>query len=299
MVNASKALFISVAVLIGIHSLGAAQAPGGWIFDSTKDEMTDELRFYVSSDSRPTSTSDDDEVTGTIAWRCSATEGRELFLLLDKYFGGNSDDEVFVETRFDSEPPDSAWWNLSRNKRGAFMPTEGISRFTNRVERGRRLLIRVTDPLDGETVTYSFALTGFSTAYRRFQSKCPSGTKNAPKRSDSPTRIDSVVLNEPDESQVFMGSVVEERPEILTRPQLQYPDLLRQAGVQGRVLVQAIIDTAGRVEPLSVKVIQSPNPGFDQAAKSMVMQTLFRPGRVHGRPVRVLLNLPIDFTIKR
>lgn len=99
--------------------------------------------------------------------------------------------------------------------------------------------------------------------------------------------------------QVFMESVVEERPELLTRPPLQYPDLLRQAGVQGRVLVQAIIDTSGRAEPASVKVIQSPNPGFDQSAKQMVLKALFRPARVHGRAVRVLVNLPIDFTIKR
>ncbi|HYT63976.1 MAG TPA: energy transducer TonB [Gemmatimonadales bacterium] len=99
--------------------------------------------------------------------------------------------------------------------------------------------------------------------------------------------------------QVFMESVVEERPEVLSGPSLQYPDLLRQAGVQGRVLVQAIIDTAGRAEPPSVKVIQSPNPGFDQPAKTYVLRALFRPARVHGRAVRVLVNLPIDFKIKR
>jgi len=103
----------------------------------------------------------------------------------------------------------------------------------------------------------------------------------------------------PSSDQVFMESVVEERPEVLSGPQLQYPDLLRQAAIQGRVLVQAIIDTTGRAEPPSVKVIQSPNPGFDQSAKNYVLTALFRPARVHGRPVRVLLNLPIDFKIRR
>jgi protein TonB len=103
----------------------------------------------------------------------------------------------------------------------------------------------------------------------------------------------------PSSDQVFMESVVEERPEVLSGPQLQYPDLLRQAAIQGRVLVQAIIDTTGRAEPPSVKVIQSPNPGFDQSAKNYVLRALFRPARVHGRAVRVLINLPIDFKIKR
>ena len=103
----------------------------------------------------------------------------------------------------------------------------------------------------------------------------------------------------PDAGQVFMESVVEERPEMLTHAPLQYPDLLRQAGVQGRVLVQAIIDTSGRAEPASVKVIQSPNPGFDQAAKNLILKALVRPARVHGRAVRVLINQPVDFSIKR
>jgi hypothetical protein len=30
-----------------------------------------------------------------------------------------------------------------------------------------------------------------------------------------------------------------------------------------------------------------------------VLRALFRPARVHGRAVRVLVNLPIDFKIKR
>jgi TonB family protein len=101
----------------------------------------------------------------------------------------------------------------------------------------------------------------------------------------------------PSSDQVFLESVVEERPEILSGPQLQYPDLLRQAGIEGRAIVQAIIDTSGRAEPSSVKVVQSPNPGFDQSAKQYVLRALFRPARVHGRAVRVLINQPIDFKI--
>ncbi len=103
----------------------------------------------------------------------------------------------------------------------------------------------------------------------------------------------------PTGDQVFLESVVEERPERLTGPALQYPDLLRQAGVQGRVLVQGVIDTTGRAIPNTVRVVQSPHPGFDDAAKRLMLQSLFRPGRVGGRAVKVLVSLPVDFTIKR
>ena len=40
-------------------------------------------------------------------------------------------------------------------------------------------------------------------------------------------------------------SMVDERPVFLSGPPLQYPTLLRQAGIHGRVLVRAIIDTTG------------------------------------------------------
>jgi len=48
-----------------------------------------------------------------------------------------------------------------------------------------------------------------------------------------------------------------------------------------------------------VKVLQSPNPGFDQSAKSYVLKALFRPARVHGRAVRVLVQIPVDFKLRQ
>lgn len=101
----------------------------------------------------------------------------------------------------------------------------------------------------------------------------------------------------PTGNELFMEAIVEEKPSVLSGPQLVYPELLRQAGIQGRVMVQAIIDTTGRAEQNSVKVLQSPNPGFDQSARNYVLKALFRPARVHGRAVRVLINIPIDFKI--
>ena len=103
----------------------------------------------------------------------------------------------------------------------------------------------------------------------------------------------------PTGNEVFMEAIVEEKPAVLSGPVAQYPELLRQAGIQGRVMVQAIIDTLGRAEPNSIKVLQSPNPGFDQSAKTYVMKTLFRPARVHGRAVRVLIQIPIDYRLKQ
>jgi TonB family protein len=101
----------------------------------------------------------------------------------------------------------------------------------------------------------------------------------------------------PTGNEVFAENLVEEKPERLSGPPPVYPELLKQAQIQGRVLVQAVVDTLGRAEPNSIKILQSPNPGFDQPAKTLVLKSLFRPARVHGRAVRVQINIPIDFRI--
>lgn len=98
-------------------------------------------------------------------------------------------------------------------------------------------------------------------------------------------------------SEVYLEAVVEEKPALLTAPEARYPDLLRQAGIQGRVMIQAIIDTSGRAEPTSIKVTRSPNPGFDEPSRNWMLHAVFRPARVHGRAVRVLVQVPIDYAI--
>src|SRR5205823_4375738 len=63
-------------------------------------------------------------------------------------------------------------------------------------------------------------------------------------------------------SEVYAEAIVEERPELLSAPPPVYPPLLRQAGIQGRVVLRAIVDTTGRVEPTSVRIVKSPSTGF-------------------------------------
>ena len=97
---------------------------------------------------------------------------------------------------------------------------------------------------------------------------------------------------------VYSEAIVEEKPEILSHPPLQYPELLRTAGMQGRVVIEAIVDTSGRVLPSSVRVISSTHPGFEAPAKQLILKSLFRPGRVRGRAVSVLLSVPVEFTLR-
>lgn len=89
---------------------------------------------------------------------------------------------------------------------------------------------------------------------------------------------------------------VEEPPVLLAGPSLAYPEGLRRAGISGRAIVQAVIDTLGRVEPASV-VVESALAVLEAPARTYVLGALFRPGRASGRAVRVLVRLPIAFTL--
>ncbi len=138
--------------------------------------------------------------------------------------------------------------------------------------------------------------------------------------TDIPTNIPPVNLNEKFDPKDFTGvgveggsgsgivptggevltvDVVQEKPERLSGPQPVYPELLRQAGIEGTVIVQAIVDTMGHIEPNSIRIIESPNPGFDQAVKNMVLKSLYRPARVYGHAVRVLIQQPVSFSIPK
>jgi len=100
------------------------------------------------------------------------------------------------------------------------------------------------------------------------------------------------------EGEVWEGPFVEEAPAILAGPLPAYPELLRQAGIQGRVVLEVVVDTTGRVDPGSLTVLSATHPGFVALARQALAATLFRPGRVHGRVVRVRVRIPIEFTLR-
>jgi protein TonB len=95
-----------------------------------------------------------------------------------------------------------------------------------------------------------------------------------------------------------MGVLGEGGPEVLTGPLPVYPELLRQAGIQGRVVLEAIVDSGGRVVPGSIAVVSATNPAFVAPARQALLATLFRPALVGGRMVAVHVRIPYDFTIR-
>ena len=73
--------------------------------------------------------------------------------------------------------------------------------------------------------------------------------------------------------------------------------MMQQAGVEGIVVMQGVVDTTGRIERESVEVIQSSQRAFDGPALQLLRRCIFRPGRVRGQAVRVLIQLPVQFSL--
>ncbi len=92
--------------------------------------------------------------------------------------------------------------------------------------------------------------------------------------------------------------VVDEPPEMLSHPEPRYPEVLRQAGIEGRVVVEAVLDTTGRAEAGSLRIISASHPLFAVEAEQVVLASRYRPGRMAGRAVRVRVLVPISFAIR-
>lgn len=98
---------------------------------------------------------------------------------------------------------------------------------------------------------------------------------------------------------VNAGTVfAEEAPEILSGPLPAYPDLLRQAGAEGVVVLEARVDSTGRVLGASISVVSATHSGFVEPARRALIATLFRPARVNGRAVPTLVRVPFAFSIR-
>ena len=73
----------------------------------------------------------------------------------------------------------------------------------------------------------------------------------------------------------------------------QYPDSLKGSGIQGTVIVEAVVNEKGCAE--SVRVVKNLNPQLDEIAKQSVNSWKFTPATKDGRPVAVMVRIPVEF----
>lgn len=105
--------------------------------------------------------------------------------------------------------------------------------------------------------------------------------------------------NEP-EDEIFV--VVEDDPVLIgglrgLQEKIEYPAMARNAGIEGRVIVQFIVDENGDVT--NPTVIRGRHPSLDEEALRVIRHAQFEPGRQRGNPVKVQMALPITFKLAK
>lgn len=87
--------------------------------------------------------------------------------------------------------------------------------------------------------------------------------------------------------------------EITPRLEALYPRSYHMAGIEGRVIIEVVVDRDGRVEDDTMKVVSSSHADFEEPSRDLVRLMRFEPARRNGRAVRVWIRLPINWTIGR
>ncbi len=85
-------------------------------------------------------------------------------------------------------------------------------------------------------------------------------------------------------------------PEKVFGPTPLYTEEGRQSRTQGVVILEAIVDTEGKVD--SVKVIKGLPNGLSESAVETARSWRYRPALLQGQPVAVFLNLTIRFSLQ-
>ena len=84
-------------------------------------------------------------------------------------------------------------------------------------------------------------------------------------------------------------------PVLLQAPDPEYSEQARKAKVSGTVLVKLIVDEHGI--PANVRVVRGLGYGMDEKAVAAVSAYRFRPALKDGWPVKVEMNVQVNFQI--
>jgi protein TonB len=90
---------------------------------------------------------------------------------------------------------------------------------------------------------------------------------------------------------------VERKPVLVQQVVPEYPELARSAGIEGSVVVSAVVDTAGLVARAAV-LSSSGSSLLDAAAVAACRGFRFTPAYQQDRPVPVQVSIPFSFRLQ-
>jgi TonB family protein len=77
-----------------------------------------------------------------------------------------------------------------------------------------------------------------------------------------------------------------------------YPAEMERRGIEGRVVVRFVVDTTGRADIETFRIIEASHPLFAAAVREALPRMKFRPAAMGNMRVRQLVELPFGFHIR-
>ncbi|MGE3975942.1 MAG: energy transducer TonB [Bdellovibrionales bacterium] len=91
--------------------------------------------------------------------------------------------------------------------------------------------------------------------------------------------------------------LVSDMPKLKSEVRIPYPTEAKQAGIQGPVVLNLLIDATGSVR--EVQLVQGPGYGLNEAALEALKQFKFEPAKVQNNPVAVRIRYTYRFVLER
>jgi protein TonB len=80
-------------------------------------------------------------------------------------------------------------------------------------------------------------------------------------------------------------------------PTPRYPETLRDAGIEGEVVLEFVVDTMGRADLGSIRVLSTPSDVFVVSVRDALAATRYHPALVGGQRVRQIVRQGFVFSL--
>jgi TonB family protein len=96
------------------------------------------------------------------------------------------------------------------------------------------------------------------------------------------------------------AALADRPPQLISIPAPVYPPLLRQAGIEGDVVLEFMVDAAGQVDSASVVVVPGPEPAhraLERSAAVAIRTAVYRPAVIDGAPRAMRVRQAVSFRL--
>lgn len=275
--------FILVALVVPGRGESQARQGGAWQVITPRTVVADQPSITLELEALNVVRSADVTFRPALHVRC-LNERLEAFVATGAVWGGNPDYTATVRLHWADRPPLEETWSRSTDYAAVFTPDPAA--LIDRLVATPELLLEFHQD-DAAPIIARFNAAGLAIHLPQLRRVCAGFAERVAHPPEAAMRTPS--------DRVYAETEVDDKAEVRSLPDPEYPPLLRRAGVRGTVIVQLVIDTLGRVEPGSLRVVSTPNPDFNRPALNAVEQAVFRPARVRGRAVRVQVRVQVRF----